>query len=183
LRITAVTWRDLPNQSAGGAEVVIDRLLTGLTERGHHVTLVCGGPVADHEYRTVKAGGTFSQYLLAPIICMTKLRRSEVIIDAENGFPYFSPVWRCRLPPGAFLLQPALHRLSDTLLVSNLGRVELPGATEFEAYGVPRGRSAVAIGAVGLPDQPTTITLRARDLSPEDAAHLLDQIMVEMTDP
>jgi len=96
LRITAVTWRDLPNQSAGGAEVVIDRLLTGLTERGHHVTLVCGGPVADHEYRTVKAGGTFSQYLLAPIICMTKLRRSEVIIDAENGFPYFSPVWRRR---------------------------------------------------------------------------------------
>jgi hypothetical protein len=93
------------------------------------------------------------------------------------------PAELVRLPPGAFLLQPALHRLSDTLLVSNLGRVELPGATEFEAYGVPRGRSAVAIGAVGLPDQPTTITLRARDLSPEDAAHLLDQIMVEMTDP
>jgi glycosyltransferase involved in cell wall biosynthesis len=94
LRVIALTWRDLANPSAGGAEVLIDRLLSGLRERGHHVTLVSGGPVSEHEYQVVNGGGTYSQYLTAPLICMTRLRQADVIIDVENGLPYFSPLWR-----------------------------------------------------------------------------------------
>jgi hypothetical protein len=73
---------------------LLDRLLSGLKERGHEVALVAGGPVAEHEYETVNGGGTYSQYLTAPIICMTRFRRADVIIDVENGLPYFSPLWR-----------------------------------------------------------------------------------------
>ena len=94
MRVVAVTWRDLANPSAGGAEVLIDRLLTGLAARGHHVSLVCGGPLAEHDYETVNAGGTYTQYLRAPVICMARFAQSDVIIDVENGFPYFSPLWR-----------------------------------------------------------------------------------------
>jgi hypothetical protein len=84
------------------------------------------------------------------------------------------------LPRGAFVLRPILPRLSDTLLVSNLGRPELPGVTGIEFYPVARGRSGVAIGAAGITGQPTTLTVRARDLSPEDAATLLEAVIDEL---
>jgi len=60
------------------------------------VSLVCGGPVSRHSYETVDAGGTFSQYVRAPAVCMARYRDADVIIDAENGLPYFSPLWRRR---------------------------------------------------------------------------------------
>ena len=82
------------NPSAGGAEVLIDRLLLGLDARGHDVTLVCGGPVAQHHYDVVHTGGEFTQYLAAPLICASRYRRADVVIDVENGLPYFSPLWR-----------------------------------------------------------------------------------------
>jgi glycosyltransferase involved in cell wall biosynthesis len=96
LRVVALSWRDLANPSAGGAEVLIDRLLLGLGSRGHDVTLVCGGPVTQHPYDVINAGGEFSQYLAAPLICSARarLRRADVLIDVENGLPYFSPLWR-----------------------------------------------------------------------------------------
>jgi hypothetical protein len=84
------------------------------------------------------------------------------------------------LPPGAHLLWPILNRLSDTILVSNLGRLDLPSVRKLEFYPVARGRSAVAFGATGLPGRPTTLTLRARDLAPPDAAALLEQTVDRM---
>ena len=94
MKIVAVSWRDLAHPSAGGAEVLIDRLLRGLAHRGHQVTLVCGGPVSDHEYEVVDAGGTYSQYLRAPWVCRSRFGNADVIIDTENGLPYFTPIWR-----------------------------------------------------------------------------------------
>ena len=73
---------------------MIDRLLLGLDGRGHDVTLVCGGPVTQHRYDVVQAGGEFTQYLAAPVVCATRFRRADVVIDVENGLPYFSPFWR-----------------------------------------------------------------------------------------
>jgi hypothetical protein len=85
------------------------------------------------------------------------------------------------LPPGAFLLRPLLKRFSDTMLVSNLGRLDLDGVTKVEFYPVARGRSAVAVGATGLTGQPVTLTLRARDLNPKDAARFLERIVARLT--
>jgi hypothetical protein len=85
------------------------------------------------------------------------------------------------LPPGAFLLRPFLTRFSDTMLISNLGRLDLP-VMSVEFFPVARGRSAVSIGAVGLSDRPVTLTLRARDLDPIDAKTLLDRIAVHLED-
>jgi hypothetical protein len=84
------------------------------------------------------------------------------------------------LPRGAFVLRPILPRFSDTLLVSNLGRRQLPGVTGIEFYPVARGRSGVAIGAAGIAGHPTTLTMRARDLSPREAATLLDAVVDEL---
>ena len=96
MQVVALSWRDLANESAGGAEMVLDRILVGLKHRGFEVALVCGGPVADRSYPVVRAGGTYSQYLLAPLACITRFRRADVVIDVENGVPYFAPLWRRR---------------------------------------------------------------------------------------
>ncbi len=96
MRLVAISWRDLANESAGGSELVVDRLLTGFAERGHEVALVCGGPVGHRDYRVDKAGGTFTQYILGPLLCVLRYRKADVVIDVENGMPFFSPLWRRR---------------------------------------------------------------------------------------
>jgi glycosyltransferase involved in cell wall biosynthesis len=97
LRIVTVSWRDLAHPDAGGAEVLMDHVLRGLRRRGHDVTLVCGGPVATgRPYNVVDAGGTYSQYVRAPAICVKRFRDADVVIDVQNGMPYFSPLWRRR---------------------------------------------------------------------------------------
>jgi glycosyltransferase involved in cell wall biosynthesis len=70
--------------------------LNGLHQRGHQVSLVCGGPVSEHAYEVIDAGGTYSQYLRAPAICLRRFRNADVVIDVQNGLPFFSPLWRRR---------------------------------------------------------------------------------------
>jgi glycosyltransferase involved in cell wall biosynthesis len=96
MRIVAVSWRDLAHPLAGGSELLVDKLLVGLADRGHEVALVCGGPVARRPYPVHQAGGTYSQYLVAPWKCATRFRRADVLIDVSNGVPFFSPLWRRR---------------------------------------------------------------------------------------
>jgi glycosyltransferase involved in cell wall biosynthesis len=94
MRILAMSWRDLAHPQAGGSEVLVDKLLVGLQDRGHEVALVCGGPTGDRPYPVHDVGGTYSQYLRAPILCATRLRKCDLVIDVANGIPYFSPMWR-----------------------------------------------------------------------------------------
>ena len=49
-RVLFVAWRDLASRRAGGSEVLVDQLASGLLARGHRVTLLCGGPVAGRPY-------------------------------------------------------------------------------------------------------------------------------------
>jgi hypothetical protein len=83
-------------------------------------------------------------------------------------------VWSPRF---GWVLEPVAGRFSDSLLVSNLGRREVPGATRLEFFPVARGRSAVAVGAAGLAGGTSTVSVRARDLSPEDAEALLADLV------
>jgi hypothetical protein len=86
-------------------------------------------------------------------------------------------VWSPRL---GRLLGPVARRGSDSLLVSNVGRCAVPGATRLDFFPVARGRSAVAVGAAGLPGGPSTVSLRARDLSTEDAEALLADVVARL---
>jgi glycosyltransferase involved in cell wall biosynthesis len=96
VRIALLAWRDLAHPEAGGSERVVDRLAAGATARGHDVTLFAGGPVGSRTYPVIDTGGRFSQYVMAPV----RLRRSvpdpDVVVDVENGIPFFSPLWRRR---------------------------------------------------------------------------------------
>jgi hypothetical protein len=83
------------------------------------------------------------------------------------------PTEQVRSPRAMRLLAPVVERFSDTVLVSNLGRHELPEASRIDFLPVARGRSAVAFGAAGLTTGGSTLSVRARDLTPSDAARLL----------
>lgn len=96
MRIAILSWRDTAHPQAGGSELVIDRLAEGLTERNHQVTLLHGGPSAEHDYPAFRTGGDFTQYVLAPFTFWRRARDTEVLIDLENGIPFFSPLWQRR---------------------------------------------------------------------------------------
>jgi hypothetical protein len=78
------------------------------------------------------------------------------------------------------LLEPVVERFSDTILLSNLGRHEVPGVTQLDFFPVARGRSAVCFASAGIAGGRTTLTLRARDLSPASGRRLLDDAVGRM---
>jgi glycosyltransferase involved in cell wall biosynthesis len=96
LRIAFLAWRDLPNPQAGGSEVVVDNLARGLLQRGHEVSLLAGAPIGSHPYPTWATGGKYAQYLRAPIEFWRHARDADVVVDVENGVPFFSPLWQCK---------------------------------------------------------------------------------------
>jgi glycosyltransferase involved in cell wall biosynthesis len=89
-----MSWRDLANEQAGGSEVFIDRLAVALLRMGHEVAHLCGGPVGKRPYPVIDMGGTFSQYARAPLVHHRVVRDWDLLVDVENGLPYFSPLWR-----------------------------------------------------------------------------------------
>lgn len=70
-------------------------------------------------------------------------------------------------------LEPVVERFSDTILLSNLGRHRVPGVERLDFFPVARGRSAVCFASASIEGGQTTLTLRARDLSPADGRRLL----------
>ncbi|MFM8861233.1 MAG: glycosyltransferase family 4 protein [Acidimicrobiia bacterium] len=96
MRVVFLAWRDTAHPQAGGSEVVIDRLATHLTERGHDVAVLHGGPSGRHNYGSHRIGGDYTQYLWAPLRSRSAIRRADVIVDVENGIPFFAPLWQRR---------------------------------------------------------------------------------------
>ncbi len=94
MRILFLSWRDRAHPQAGGSEYVVDQLARGLQDHGHEVALVCGGPVGTPSYPVHDAGGTYTQYLRLPFVARRRFRDPDVVVDVENGIPYFSPLWQ-----------------------------------------------------------------------------------------
>ena len=78
----------------------------------------------------------------------------------------------------AWVLAPVVGLFSDSLLVSNLGRIELPLVRRVEFFPVARGRSAVSFGAASVSGGDGTLSIRARDLTQIDADRLLERTVV-----
>jgi glycosyltransferase involved in cell wall biosynthesis len=96
MRIVFASWRDLAHPQAGGSEVLVDRLARECTALGHETALICGGPVGERPYEVHSLGGECSQYLRAPLTYARRFRKWDLLVDVENGMPFFSPLWRRR---------------------------------------------------------------------------------------
>jgi glycosyltransferase involved in cell wall biosynthesis len=93
--ILFVSWRDLANPLAGGSEILVHQLASGLAERGYDVSLLCGGPVEPKSlYRVVDSGGVYSQYLRTPLRYLRSFRSADLVVEVCNGMPFFVPLWR-----------------------------------------------------------------------------------------
>jgi hypothetical protein len=90
--------------------------------------------------------------------------------DGREPHELVNPGWLRVVRP---LLRPVVRRLGDTLLVSNLGSIDLPGVRRVDFYPVARGPSAVAFGATTIIGGDSVLTIRARDLDDASASELL----------
>ena len=91
--VVIVAWRDLANARAGGSELLVDQLAAGLAARGDRVTLLCGGPSAPRGYEVVRSGGTYTQFLRAPLAYPRRLRDCDLVVEVCNGMPFLTPLW------------------------------------------------------------------------------------------
>jgi len=107
-------------------------------------------------------------------IAEVKAEVERAIAKKETPWEFaHTPIW---LP----VLAPLSRRLSDTFLLTNLGRISLKGVQSAELYPVARGRSAVAFAMARLEGGKSTLTIHARDLNYSDAASLLDDVVSQL---
>lgn len=168
--IVIVAWRDLASPRAGGSELLVDQLASGMVERGHEVTLLCGGEVGDRPYRVVRSGGDYSQFLLAPFAFRHRIPECDVVVEVCNGLPYLAPLWSgrpvvclvnhvhtdlwsLRYPPpvstlGRFAERTVMPRVhTDSLFLT----VSRSSATDLAGIGVRPDRIRVLHNGVELP--------------------------------
>jgi glycosyltransferase involved in cell wall biosynthesis len=94
MKILVHASRELAHPNAGGSEVYVDHVLSGLVEMGHEVELVTAGPVGKRAYKTTAAGeGTLGQFVRAPLRLMGARRDVDVVVDVTNGMTFFSPLF------------------------------------------------------------------------------------------
>lgn len=174
MRILALSWRDLAHPQAGGSEVLVDKILMGLQERGHEVALVCGGPTGERPYPVHRAGGTYSQYVRAPILCATRLRDYDLVIDVENGLPFFTPFWR--RGPSVCLVHHVHTDQWETRFPAPLARAGgaaerhlIPAVYRRRLFVAVSPSTAVALQEMGVPPEQIRVVENGVDMLPGPA--------------
>jgi len=153
--ILFVAWRDLANPRAGGSEVLVDRLAAGVLARGHRVTLLCGGPVAERPYCVVRNGGTYSQFLRAPLAYLRHFRDYDLIVEVCNGMPFLAPLW-CRRPVLCLVnhmhteLWPIRFRPPAATVGRNIERRVMPWAHRRNLFLTVSSSTAGALQQIGV---------------------------------
>jgi glycosyltransferase involved in cell wall biosynthesis/O-antigen/teichoic acid export membrane protein len=100
LRILVFNWRDLRHRWAGGAEVYVHELARRWVSMGHEVTVFCGsdGKSPRHDLldgvNIIRRGGFYFYFFWAILYYLLRFRgKYDVIIDCENGLPFFTPMF------------------------------------------------------------------------------------------
>lgn len=171
--------RDSRNPEGGGSEIYLERVAAGLVARGHTVTVFCSAyersvptDVIDG-VKFVRRGSKLGVHREAVREIRAQVRSGvDIIVDVQNGIPFFSPLASPRTPSvvlvhhlhreqwpvvyeptrakiGWFIesqVSPRLYRGRPYITVSNHTRDELVG------LGVTRSRVDVVPNGV---DQPT----------------------------
>lgn len=164
MHIVVLNWRDTANPEGGGSEVYIEEIAQRLVTRGHTVTIVCAAHVAAPHMdvrlgiRFIRVGSKLTVYSRARgLLRSGALGRIDVIVDTQNGIPFFSP-WATSVPTVALVHHvhreqwpvvydpirarigwhiesrwaPRVYRRSPYIVVSNAT------GTEINALGVAR---------------------------------------------
>ena len=157
--ILFVAWRDLANPRAGGSEILVDRLAEGMAARGDRVTLLCGGPVGPRPYQVIRSGGSYTQFLRAPLKYHRELSDCDLVVEVCNGMPFFAPLW-ARRPMLCLVnhVHTELWEVRFPAALAALGRftesVLMPRAHRKNLFLTVSSSTAAALTGIGVrPDQ------------------------------
>jgi glycosyltransferase involved in cell wall biosynthesis len=95
-----LSWRDTSNPEGGGAEIYLEKVAAGLVARGDRVTVFTARYPGSRR-REVSGGVTYVRYgskltvylwgmLLLALGRLGPLGRADVVVDVQNGLPFFS---------------------------------------------------------------------------------------------
>lgn len=102
MRILIYNWRDIKHIWAGGGEIYIFEQAKRWVKAGHEVTLFCGEdrdkklPFIEEiqGIKIYRRGGRYTLYFWAAWYYISRFRsRFDVVIDVENGVPFFTPLF------------------------------------------------------------------------------------------
>lgn len=153
--IVFIAWRDLVNPRAGGSEVLVDRLAKGTVARGNRVTLLCGGQAEQRPYQVIRSGGTYTQFLRAPLAYRRHLRDCDLVVEVCNGMPYLAPLW-CHRPAVCLVnhVHTDLWRLRFPRPISTMGcfaeNVLMPWAHRNNLFITVSSSTAAALEDIGV---------------------------------
>lgn len=104
-RILFLNWRDRANPAAGGAESYTEEIAQRFVRAGAAVTLFTsayrGAEPYDwsNGYLVIRKGGQFGVYAAAARHLRRYAGDYDVVVDFQNGIPFFAPLWGpARLP-------------------------------------------------------------------------------------
>jgi glycosyltransferase involved in cell wall biosynthesis len=99
MKILIMIWRDIKHPQAGGSELYFHELAREWIKKGHKVSWISGGWKGCKKIEVIdgieieRIGGDMSSHLLAPIAYLRMKEKPDVIIDVENGIPFFTPLF------------------------------------------------------------------------------------------
>ncbi len=100
LRILILNWRDIHHPQAGGAELYLHEIARRLVARGQSVSWLTSGFSGAPRHEVIdgvsitRTGNALTVYLAVPLEYLRScVDRFDLIIDSENGIPFFSPMF------------------------------------------------------------------------------------------
>ena len=139
LRVLFLNWRDPAHPQAGGAERFLHEIGLRLLRYGHEVEWLTASFPGAAKHSAIdgipitRVGNAFSVYFRLPFEYLKNFRdRFDVIVDAENGIPFFSPL---------FSLKPKIcvvHHVHKDVFKKHLPPIVSAFFTWIECWVVPR---------------------------------------------
>ena len=99
MKILMLSWRDMKHPNKGGAEIVTDIYLEGLSKLGHEVTLFsaeypgCKNNEEFNGYHIVRKGGQLGVHWHGLLYAKKNEKEFDIIIDQVNTIPFFTPLF------------------------------------------------------------------------------------------
>lgn len=176
-RVAFLVWRDTTHPEGGGSELFVERVAEHLAAHGWDVTICAAAhPNAPRDevrngVRMRRRGGRLTVYPRGlAYLCGRAGRRTDVVVDVQNGLPFFSPLarrhgivnlvhhvhreqWQIIYPGrwgdlGWWLesrFAPWLYRRRPYITVSEASR------TELSALGIAPERISIVYNGIDVP--------------------------------